>query len=120
LSLLRRPHAHHRDLLALATADAPPLAGFAKGQDRHLMMPTPVLDTHGNTHRLWWLLPDSAPACRGTPDGRAITTKKPKISSLKMPAARSCFNLRSADLAKRVSLPLRLITGAPEVVAKSP
>src|SRR5262249_53942808 len=49
LSLLRRPHAHHRDLLARATAEAPPLAGLAKGQDRHLMMPTPALDTHGNT-----------------------------------------------------------------------
>jgi hypothetical protein len=46
LSLLRRPHAHHRDLLARATAEAPPLA---KGQDRHLMMPTPVLDTHTAT-----------------------------------------------------------------------
>src|SRR5215472_11129215 len=64
---------------------------LAKGQDRHLMMPTPVLDTHGNTHRLCWLLPDSAPACRVTPDGRAITTKKHKISSLKMPAARSMW-----------------------------
>src|SRR5262249_18678148 len=84
LSLLRRPHAHHRDLLAGETAEPPPLAGFAKGQDRPLMMPTPVLDTHGNTHRLCWLLPDSAPACRVTPDGRAITTKKHKISSLKM------------------------------------
>jgi hypothetical protein len=37
-----------------------------------------------------------------------------------MPTARSCFNLRSAYLAKRVSLPLRLITAAPELVAKSP
>src|SRR4029077_8896610 len=57
--LLRRPHAHHRALLARATAEAPPLAGFAKG--RHLMKPTPVLDTHGNTHRLCWLLPTAPP-----------------------------------------------------------
>jgi hypothetical protein len=97
-----------------------PLAGFAKGQDRHLMRPTPVLDTHGNTHRPCWLLPDSAPACRVTPDCGAITTKKHKLSSLKMPAARSCFNLPSAYPATLVSLPLRLIAGAPELVAKSP
>jgi len=84
------------------------------------MMPTPVLDTHGNTHRLCWLLPDSAAACLASPDCCAIITKKHKISSLKMPAARSCFNLRSADLAKRVSLPLRAMTAAPELVAKSP
>jgi hypothetical protein len=41
------------------------------------MMPTPVLDTHGNTHRLYWLLPDSAAACLATPDCCAITTKSP-------------------------------------------
>jgi hypothetical protein len=84
------------------------------------MMPMPVLDTHGNTHRLCWLLPDSAAACLATPDCCAITPKRYKISSLKTPAARSCFNLRSADVAKRVSLPPRLIPDAPELVAKSP
>jgi hypothetical protein len=84
------------------------------------MMPTPVLDTHSNTHRLCRLLPDSAAACLATPDCCAITPKTHKISSLKTPTARSCFNLRSAYAAKRTSLPLRLITGAPELVAKSP
>jgi len=84
------------------------------------MMPTPVPDTHGNTHRLCWLLPDSAAACLATPDCCAITTKKHKISSLKTPATRSCSNLRSAYVAKQVSLPLCAITAAPELVAKSP
>jgi hypothetical protein len=37
LSMLRRPHAHHRDLLAGATAEAPPDAASAEGQDRHPM-----------------------------------------------------------------------------------
>jgi hypothetical protein len=83
------------------------------------MMPTSVLDTHGNTH-LCWLLPDSAAACLAMPDCCSITTKKHKISSLKTPAARSSFNLRSAGLAKRVSLPLQVITRAPELAAKSP
>jgi len=40
------------------------------------MMPTPVLDTHGNTRRLGWLLPDSAAACLATPRCCAITTKQ--------------------------------------------
>lgn len=84
------------------------------------MRPTPVLDTHGNTHRRCWLLPNSAAACLTTPDCCAITIKRHKISSLKTPAARSCFNLHSTYPAKRVSLPLRVITGAPELVAKSP
>ena len=84
------------------------------------MMPMPVLDTHRNAHRLCWLLPDSAAACLATPDCCPITTKKHKISSLKTPAAISCFDLRSAYVANRGSLPLRVITGAPELVAKSP
>jgi hypothetical protein len=84
------------------------------------MMPTPFLDMRSNTHRLCRLLADSADACLATPDCCAITTKRHKISSLKTPAARSCFNLRPANEAKRASLPLRVITCAPEPVAKSP
>ena len=105
LSLLWQQHAHHRDFLALATAEAPSLA---KGQDRHLMMPPPVLDTHSRTHRLCRLLPDSAAACLATPDCCAITPKRHKISSLKTPTARSYFNLPSAYAAKRALLPLRV------------
>jgi hypothetical protein len=84
------------------------------------MTPTPVLDTHRNTPRLCWLLPDSAATCLATPDCCAIATKRHKISSLKTPAARSCANLASAYAAKRVSLPLRVVTGALQLVAKSP
>jgi len=84
------------------------------------MMPMPVLDRHGNTHCLCWLLPNSAAARLATPDCCAITSKKHKISSLKTPVAQSRFNLRSAYPAKQVSLPLRAITAAPELVAKSP
>ncbi len=84
------------------------------------MMPTPFLDTRSNTHRLRRLLADSADACLATADCCAIATKRHQISSLKTPAARSCFNLRSANDAKRVSLQLRVITCAPEPVAKSP
>ena len=84
------------------------------------MMPTPALDTHGNTHRLWWLLPDSAAACLATPDCCAITKKKPKISSLKMPCCsivlQPTFRLRGKTGLAAASL----TTGAPELVAKSP
>ena len=84
------------------------------------MMPAPFLDTRSNTHRLRWLLGDSADACLATPDHCAIVTKKHKISSLKTPLDPSCVNLRSANEAKRVSLPLRVITCEPEPVAESP
>src|SRR5215470_6934350 len=36
--MLRQPHAHHRDLLAGATAQAPPDAASGEDPDRHLMM----------------------------------------------------------------------------------
>ena len=39
LPVLRRSHAHHRDLSAGTTAQAPPDAGPAGDQDRHLMTP---------------------------------------------------------------------------------
>jgi hypothetical protein len=84
------------------------------------MMPMPVLDTPCNTHRLRWLLADSADARHATPDCCPIATNRHKISSLKTPAARSSFNLPSAYEAKPISLSLRPIAGAPEPVAKSP
>jgi hypothetical protein len=74
------------------------------------MMPTPFLDIRSNTHRLYWLSADSADACLATPDCCAITTKRHKISSLKTPDARSSFYLRSANEAKPLSLPLRVVT----------
>ena len=38
LPMLRQPHAHHRDLLAGATAQAPPDPTSGEDPDRHLMM----------------------------------------------------------------------------------
>jgi hypothetical protein len=73
-----------------------------------------------NTHRLCWLLPNSAAARLATPDCCAIASKKHKIPSLKTPVAQSRFNLRSAYLAKRVSLPLRAITAASELRGQIP
>src|SRR3954453_4148774 len=54
MSLLREPHAHHRDLLAGATAQAPPHLGPVKDQDRHLMTPSlPIHDRTGTTYSCW-------------------------------------------------------------------
>jgi len=84
------------------------------------MMPTPALDTHGNTHRLWWLLPDSAAACLATPDCCAITKKKAQNlvaqNALLLDRLQPTFRLRGKTGLAAASL----ITGAPELVAKSP
>jgi hypothetical protein len=84
------------------------------------MMPARPLDTRSNAHRLCWLLAYSADARIATPDCRVITTKRPKISSLKTPAARSRLISQSDNEAKRVSLPLHFFTRTPELAAKSP
>lgn len=84
------------------------------------MMPTPVLNTHGNTHRLCWPLPDGAAACLATPDCCAITTKDTKSRRSKRLLLDRASTYGSASMAKRVSLPLRVITAALELVAKSP
>jgi hypothetical protein len=83
------------------------------------MMPMPVLDSH-DKHSPPVLALAQQRRRLATPDCCAITSKKRTIPSLKTPVAQSRFNLRSAYLAKRVSLPLRAITAAPELVAKSP
>ena len=84
------------------------------------MMPTPALDTHGNTHRLGGSCPTAPPLASPRRIVAQSQRKNPKSRRSKCPAARSYFNLRSAYVAKRVSLPLRVITGAPELGAKSP
>jgi hypothetical protein len=48
MPLLRQQHAHHRDLLARATAETQTHANSAKDQDRHLMMTELMLDTQLN------------------------------------------------------------------------
>jgi hypothetical protein len=45
MPLLRQQHAHHRDLLARATAETQTHANSAKDQDQHLMMTELMLDT---------------------------------------------------------------------------
>jgi hypothetical protein len=65
----------------------------------------------------WPTAPTLASPCRIFAQSQPKHTKSRRS---KTPAARSCFNLRSANEAKRVSLPLRVITCAPEPAAKSP
>jgi hypothetical protein len=43
MSLLRRPHDHHRDLRRRLPAETPPRVRYGSDQDRHLMMPSPPI-----------------------------------------------------------------------------
>ncbi len=53
LSLLRRPHAHHRDLRAWLRASAPPDARASADQDRHLMS-KPAFKHRNAVHHCRW------------------------------------------------------------------
>jgi hypothetical protein len=85
LPLLRQPHAHHRDLLAGATAKAPPNAAAFKDQDRHLMRRAPVRNTRICTLHPCWLSSHSADPRTATPAACAITTQKTATSLRKTP-----------------------------------
>src|SRR6266849_2699801 len=102
LPLLRRPHDHHRDLLARTTAKAPPHTGSTSNQDRHLMMPAPSIRHRIDHLHSGSLSPASAPACIVAPHRPAAP---PQIRSRNAQGARSKSIPQFFDL-KRSSGPL--------------
>ena len=65
VSLLRRPHDHHRDLRARLPAETPPRVRYSSDQDRHLMMPSPPIHQPSDARHSGWLAASTAPAyCR--------------------------------------------------------
>jgi len=62
LPLLRRRHAHHRDILAGATAQAPFHPASASDQDRHLMMTISQPPPPKSRSPVWSLLAAHGPA----------------------------------------------------------
>src|SRR5215469_10270000 len=80
MPLLRQQHAHHRDLLARATAETQTHANSAKDQDRHLMITELMLDTCNYAQCPCWLPVNNVIPCVVTsmlPFGK---TQKPKIA----------------------------------------
>jgi len=47
MPVLRQPHDHHRDLRARLRAEVPPHTA-GSNQDRHVMMPSPLIYTYGS------------------------------------------------------------------------
>jgi hypothetical protein len=55
LSLLWRPHDHHRDLRKGLPAETPPRAHYSSNQDRHLIMPSPPIHQPSDARHFGWL-----------------------------------------------------------------
>jgi hypothetical protein len=55
MSLLRRPHDHHRDLRARLPAQTPPGVRYSSDRDRHLMMPPPPIHHPTDARHSGWL-----------------------------------------------------------------
>src|SRR6202040_841102 len=120
MPLLRQQHAHHRDLLARATAETQAHANSAKDQDRHLMMTELMLDTGKYAQCLCWLPADNVIPCVVTsmlPFGK---TQKRKIALQRRSVPRSQSNSRPCRVAKLRTLPPRSATSTPAPAAKSP
>ena len=84
------------------------------------MIPALLRDSPNDARCLCWFSPDSADARVASSDCRVITTKRPKISSCKTPAARSRSQSCPCDEPKW-GLPLpHSVSRAPEPAAISP
>jgi hypothetical protein len=62
MSLLRRPHDHHRDLRRRLPAEISPCAGYSGNQNRYLVMPSPPTHQPTDIRRFRWLSASTAPA----------------------------------------------------------
>ena len=120
MPLLRQQHAHHRDLLARATAETQTHANSAKDQDRHLMITELMLDTCNYAQCPCWLPVDNVIPCVVTSMWPFGKTQKRKIALQRRSVTRSQFNSRTGRVAKLPTLPPRSTTSTPEPAVKSP
>ena len=65
VSLLRRPHDHHRDLRTRLPAETPPGARYRSDQHRHLMMPSPPTHQPSDARLLAGSRPAQSPLTAG-------------------------------------------------------
>ena len=119
LPVLRRSHAHHRDLPAGTTAQAPPDARPAGDRNRHLMTPALLLDIAIPTALML-----ARPAALALASPRSVIPKsqpqRPPISSRKMLTAPDYHSSPHPVSGTPSATMLRLKAHAPEPAAKSP
>jgi hypothetical protein len=116
MPVLRQPHDHHRDLRARLRAEVPPHTA-GSNQDRHVMMPSPLIYTYRSARH----------PCRlsaGTAQARitalhSIAVARP-ILSFYPQIARSHRRMRPCSAASRSRRPPQSNLSKPEPAAKSP
>src|SRR5215475_8392930 len=117
--MLRRPHAHHRDLHARPTTKPPPDTA-AKDQARHLIRPTQCSTRTATLIRRVGTPPTAFTLRSQHKAAPAMTTQKHITSSPKTPAAPSSLNAHGTDPAQRVALATASTTPKIEPTLKSP
>src|SRR5438309_11853149 len=60
MPLLRRPHDHHRDLRRRLSAETPPPVRRGSDEDRHLMIPSPLIHQPSQARHSGWLSASTA------------------------------------------------------------
>jgi hypothetical protein len=119
MPMLRQPHDRHRDLRARLRTEAPAFAGARDNQDRHLMIPPPVIRRHhcSNARHSCWFSAGHAQAHIGMPDSPAVARS---IRSPHAQIARSHRRMRPSFAASRSRQPFQSSLSKPKPVAKSP
>jgi hypothetical protein len=73
VSLLRRPHDHHRDLRTRLPAETPSRVRYGSHQDRHLVMPSPPIRHPSDARPFWLALGRNSPADCSLTNRPAVT-----------------------------------------------
>jgi hypothetical protein len=98
---------------------APRIASAARNQDRYLMTPAPLTNTHNDRHRRSWLSAGSA-ACLSARIWCAMTDKKHFAVPQNVPLVRPHPNPDASVLERLKALYTLRVTYPPEPAAKSP
>ena len=116
MPVLRQPHDHHRDLRARLRAEVPPHAA-GSDQDRHVMMPSPLIYTYRSARHPCPALSRHRPSSHHCLNSIAVARP---ILSFYPQIARSHRCMRPCSAASRSRRPPQSNISKPEPAAKSP
>lgn len=116
MSLLRRPHDHHRDVRTRLRADPLPHTGSGTDQDRHLMTASPPTNNHPDTRSACQLAAGKAQVRLGPLNRHSVATQTaPNMPCLPKPY---CSHLTAAPTPAAQPPPLKF--PKPHAALKSP
>jgi hypothetical protein len=107
MPVLRQPYDHHQDFRALQRAKAPTHARAGRDQNRHLMMPSSLIQHRTEARHLGRLSPGSTPACADQQHWRAIRSFAPaRAPKIRAKATRSPASAQFPQHSRRRQIPI--------------